>query len=180
VPGASEPLNDLRFEVSRETDGEVDLRVRLTELMDRYEQPLFNYLRVLLDDGEAALDCTQDAFLRAYENLARGKPVNATWLYRVSRNRAMDVGRLRAKLREERLDEDAPMAIEWSLPLPDAEVRRALAQLSATDRELLYLAHVDRFRAREIARLLRTREGAVRMRLLRAHQRFIAAYGDAP
>lgn len=151
---------------------------RLTGLMDQYERPLYNYLLVLLHDGDAALDCAQETFLRSYENLERGKPVNAAWLYRVGRNLAMDLFRRHAKLPIERLDEDEPPTVEWSPHMADGEVRRALAQLSSSDRELLYLAHVDCFRARDIAQLLHTREGAVRMRLLRAHRRFIAVYGD--
>jgi RNA polymerase sigma-70 factor (ECF subfamily) len=158
-------------------DDEDNLRSRLTDLMDRYERPLYNYLLVLLDDDDAALDCVQDTFLRAYENLARRKPVNAAWLYRVSRNLAMDLFRQRSKLPLEPLENDELLTVDWSPPTTDGEVRRALSQLSPEDRELLYLAHVDRFPARDIADLLDTRVGAVRMRLLRAHRRFIAAYG---
>lgn len=60
---------------------------RLTDLMNQYEQPLYAYLLVLAGDREVAADCLQETFLRAYQNLARGKPVNGQWLYKVARHR---------------------------------------------------------------------------------------------
>jgi RNA polymerase sigma-70 factor (ECF subfamily) len=144
--------------------------------MRRYEQRVYNYLFVLLSDEQSALDCTQDTFLRAHKNLRRGKPVTATWLYRVARNLAMDLFRTRARMVEEPLSDSAADAGAWAPPSGDEDVRHALSLLPAADRELLYLAHVDRLRAREIADLLGAREGTVRMRLLRAHRRFIAVY----
>jgi RNA polymerase sigma-70 factor, ECF subfamily len=158
------------------SDDEVIPTMRLTELVDRHQRSLFNYLAVLLGDADAALDCAQETFLRGYGNLQRGKPVNASWLYRVGRNVAMDVLRSQANFPVEHLDDEASAVLESSVPDEDGEVRRALAQLSPSDRELLYLAYVDRFRARGIAELLGTREGAVRTRLLRANRRFVAVY----
>src|SRR5438270_13606600 len=59
-------------------------RDELLKLIEMYEAAVFNFLTVLLRDRSAAQDCTQDAFLRAYERLRRGQEVNAAWLYRVA------------------------------------------------------------------------------------------------
>ncbi len=156
------------------------IRDQLVKLMDSYEEPLYNFLVVLLGDRELSYDCAQDTFLRAYQNLVSGKPVTAQWLYTVARNRAMDHFRQRRKIWVNPLDEHADLVDA----LPDRElegaVRRALAQLSPSDREILYLAHTDGLKPREIAQTLGIRAGTMRMRLLRAHQRFRAVYQDEP
>lgn len=152
-------------------------RSRLIELMNRYEQPLYAFLVVLAGDREVAGDCAQETFLRAYQNLMKGKPVNVQWLYKVARHRAIDEFHHRpAHVGLEQIDE-----IPSPLPSESVEtvaVRRALARLSSEDREVLYLARVDRFKAPEIAVMLGIRPGAVRVRLHRAHARFQHAYGE--
>lgn len=157
--------------------GSETARNRLIELMDRYEQRLYAFLVVLSGDPEVADDCAQETFLRAYQNLMKGKPVNAQWLYKVARHRAIDEFHHRpAHVGLEQID-DLPSAP----PSESAEtvaVRRALARLSPEDREVLYLARVDRFKAPDIATMLGIRPGAVRVRLHRAHARFQHAYGE--
>jgi RNA polymerase sigma-70 factor (ECF subfamily) len=48
----------------------------------------------------------------------------------------------------------------------------ALAELSARDREVLVMRHLERLRSSEIAEALGITEGAVESRLLRALMRF--------
>jgi RNA polymerase sigma-70 factor (ECF subfamily) len=48
------------------------------------------------------------------------------------------------------------------------------------DRELLYLFNVDRFPTAEIAAMLGTSPGAVRVRLSRARDRFRSSYRGTP
>jgi RNA polymerase sigma-70 factor (ECF subfamily) len=60
------------------------------------------------------------------------------------------------------------------------KVRRALEQMPTADRELLYLFNVDRFPTAEIAAMLGTSPGAVRVRLSRARDRFRSSYRGTP
>jgi RNA polymerase sigma-70 factor (ECF subfamily) len=147
-------------------------------LLDRYEQPLFGFLIVLLGDRDSAKDCVQDTFLRAYQNLQRGKPVNAQWLYKVARNRAIDELRHQQRVRAEPHPVDEAALDESFASEGTRAVHRTLLQLSPDDREVLYLAEVDGFTSFEIAAMLGIRAGAVRMRLSRAHLRFRQAYGE--
>jgi RNA polymerase sigma-70 factor (ECF subfamily) len=152
-------------------------RDRLVELMNRYEHPLAGYLLVLLADRDAVRDCSQEAFLRAYENLERGKVVNSQWLYKVARNQAIDQLRHRGRVR---VDDGVLRTIEAPEPVASdriTAVRRAMAMLSPDDREILYLFVVDRFETAEIATMLGIRAGAARVRLHRARERFRAVYG---
>jgi len=148
----------------------------LIDLMNRYEQPLSGYLLLLLGDRDAVRDCAQDAFLRAYEHLGRGRHVNAQWLYKVARNRAID--HLRRRQREQSEPEILETMATDDQAEPDhiAAIRLALRQLPGADREVLYLFTVDKFDTREIAAMLGIRPGAARVRLYRARERFRAAY----
>jgi RNA polymerase sigma-70 factor, ECF subfamily len=155
-------------------DAEEFLRDELVRLIDLYEKPLFNFLTVFLGDRDSARDCAQDAFLRAYEYLQRGRQVNAAWLYRVARNRAIDELRRgkRVQSDQERLEATADRdAGEHVGP-----VHHALAQLSPSDRELLYLFDIDGFDATEIGDMLSISRNAVYVRVFRARERFRKVY----
>lgn len=170
------PLSRRLDAAARETEAAADATAELTRLLDHYEQSLFGFLVVLLGDRERARDCAQDTFIRAYQNLQKGRPVNVQWLFKVGRNRALDL--LRRGGRElhvaQPLEEMAP---DTSAPSQRTlAVQRALQQLSPGDREILYLAEVDGFNSIQIAEMLDIRSGAVRMRLFRAHARFRRAY----
>jgi RNA polymerase sigma factor (sigma-70 family) len=171
-------LGDGAYSSVRRQSEVADPASELTSLLDHYHQAVFNFLTVLLGNRDAARDCTQDTFLRAYENLRKGKPVNVYWLYRVARNRATDILRLnrREHLTVERLDESQPdSAGSW---FQSDRVRDTLLKLSPADREVLYLAEVDGLTSLEIGRMLGIRPGTVRMRLTRAHVRFRTSYAE--
>lgn len=160
-----------------ENDQENVAKERLVELMARYEDSLCRYLTVLVADREFALDCGQETFLRAYQNLRNGRPVNAAWLWTVGRNLVLGEFRRRRRIA---LDFDA-----WDDVMEPATgesdrsraTRRALEKLSREEREVLYLFTIDRFPTSEIAEMLGIRPTAVRMRLSRARERFRAAFG---
>ena len=159
-----------------ETDAPVDRQ--LVELMDAYERPLYNYLLALLRDRDIALDCAQDTFLRAYENLRKGRSVNASWLYTVARNRAMDQFR-----RQRKVQGEAETLEQIAVHEPTERVlavESVLAQLSVQDREVLYLYDVAGFKTDEIGSMLGVRGTAIRQRLSRARERFRLLYGTEP
>ena len=152
-----------------------DPDAQLVLLIDRHERPLFTYLFTFVRDRDAALDYAQDAFLRAYENLQRGRPVNGNWLYRVARNRAVDEFRRKRRVqREAELpEEQIPVSEDQSLGVA---VWHALEQLAPTDREVLYLHAVAGFKTKEVAAMLGVKGSAVRQRLYRARERFRQLY----
>lgn len=148
---------------------------RLVELMDQFERPVYNFLVALVRDSDVALDCAQDTFLRAYENLRRGRPVNASWLYKVARNRAMDEFRRQKRVQPE-------METLEQVPVHEATdevlaVQAVMAELSPADREVLYLFDVAGFKTDEIGAMLGVRGSAIRQRLSRARERFRVIYG---
>ncbi|GAC1399905.1 MAG: hypothetical protein NVSMB52_13490 [Chloroflexota bacterium] len=156
-------------------DAESTIENRLVELMSEYERPIYNFLLALLHDSDVALDCAQDTFLRAYENLRRGKPVNSPWLYTVARNRAMDEFRRNKKVQPDlETLENIPVHESTDRSLA---VRAVMEQMSPADREVLYLFDIAGFKTDEIGTMLGVRGAAIRQRLSRARERFRVLYG---
>lgn len=156
-----------------------DLRpdVELRRLMDEWEGGIYRFLLSMLHDSDSAQDCAQDVFLRAYEALSAGKVVNASWLFTVARNRAMDEFRRRRRVQPD-LD---TIAREGTHDATDRriQVEGLLAQLPPLDREVLYLFAVAGFKTDEIGEILGVRGTAVRQRLYRARERARVLWSDA-
>lgn len=148
---------------------------QLVRLIDEHERAIYNFLLALVRDVDVALDCAQDTFIRAYANLRKGKPVNAPWLYKVARNRAMDEFRRKRKMEHK---SDVLELLPVHEPTErNLAVRQAFAQLSASDREVLYLFDVAGFKTDEIGEMMGVRGTAIRQRLSRARERFRQIYG---
>lgn len=148
---------------------------QLVDLMNTYERPIYNFLLALLRDADLAVDCAQDTFLRAFENLRGGRPVNSAWLYTVARNRAMDEFRRQQRVQPEMETlEQIPVYESTDRALA---VQQALAEMPPLDREVLYLFDVAGFKTDEIGAMLGVRGSAIRQRLSRARQRFRTVYG---
>lgn len=157
---------------------ERESEAQLVQLMNEHERQIYTFLLTLVRDADVALDCTQDTFLRAYQNLSKGKPVNLAWLYTVARNRAMD--EFRRKKRIEPTDEALEHQHVEHATDEVLAVQAVLERLSPQDREVLYLFDVAGFKTDEIATMLGVRGTAIRQRLSRARERFRIAYGSEP
>ena len=70
----------------------------LSELYDRYSRPVYATGIRSLRDAHLAEELVQDAFTRVWQGAASFDPSRAsfaTWLYRVTRNRVVDLARRR-------------------------------------------------------------------------------------
>ncbi|HEX8917953.1 MAG TPA: sigma-70 family RNA polymerase sigma factor [Chloroflexota bacterium] len=148
----------------------------LRYLMELYEHRLFTWVQSFVHDSDAAVDCTQETFLRAYQSLRRGKAVNKQWLYKVARNLAIDEIRRRGRTAAG-LDLIAHLSAESRER--DLSVEQTMALLPEKDRTVLYLFSVAGFKTDEIGSMLGIGGPAVRQRLYRARERFRALYGSA-
>lgn len=153
---------------------------RLVELMAAHETALYRFLFVLTGDRESALDCTQDTFLRAYTHLSKGRPVNTGWLYTVAHNLAMDRHR-HARRQEVAVEQLRRLPLEgFESPERGVAMRDAFSRLAPDDRTVLYLFAVEGLSGREIGERMGISPLAVRMRVLRARERFRLLYGGIP
>lgn len=150
-------------------------------LVRSVQRPVYGLaLRLLGNEAEAA-EVSQEAFLRAYQNLHKydeSRPFEL-WVMAITRNLCLDLLRRRTRVRTEELE---PM--KEHLPSDEASVEEgaiarqehrsleaALATLSTDDREVLALYYVQKRTTREIAQVLGCAPGTIMARLFRAREK---------
>jgi len=150
------------------------------ELVRRYQVPLVRFLR-RTGSAQEAEDLTQDAFVRAYENLHRYRPSwrFSTWLFTIARRLCLNRNRRRRPV----ADTDALGAVPSAAPSPsaavaDAEERfrlwdRAAVVLSTPQLNALWLHYVEEMPLAEVARVLGRSLAAVKTMLHRARKRLL-------
>jgi RNA polymerase sigma-70 factor (ECF subfamily) len=128
-------------------------------------------------DADLAADAVQEALLKAWDrrNDFRGEAALDTWIHRIALNAAIDLTRRRKTRAEEVLDEDLPVAS--NTPSPDSEysqealgrdLAEAMHRLSALERQVFVLKHIEGWRLDEIAESLQTTINGVKHSLFRA------------
>lgn len=134
-----------------------------------------------LGSRDDALDCAQDAFVKAWENVERYDPKwsVATWLRRIVTNLALD--RLRRRRPVAAFDLSAEDFLPADVERPDAaaarleradSVREILSALPEKYRTVLVLRDMEGAEISDIARITGTNAATVRWRLHRARALF--------
>jgi RNA polymerase sigma-70 factor, ECF subfamily len=178
-----EPVSDELALVQSAKAGDVSA---FEELVKRYDRNVFRIAQHITQNREDAEDVVQDAFLKAYSNLAQfqGQSKFYTWLVRIAVNEALMKLRRRRPERMVSLDEEVkteddslPREVaDWS-PNPEqqytqAELRDILTKtiqgLPATFRTVFVLRDVEGLSTEETAEALELSVPAVKSRLLRA------------
>jgi RNA polymerase sigma-70 factor (ECF subfamily) len=152
------------------------------ELVERYQQPVYNLTYRMLNNAGEAEDAAQEAFLRAYQHIKRYDPERSfkTWLLSIASNYCID--RIR-KRRLTWLSIDEPLPPHPSLTSPEtgpesaavldernATIERMLAELAPDYRAAVALRYWYDMSYTEIAETLDTTESAIKSRLFRARQ----------
>jgi RNA polymerase sigma-70 factor (ECF subfamily) len=150
-----------------------------TELVIRYQRPIYNAAFWMLRRSEDAKDITQTVFLKVAERLDEYDPKFKffSWIYRIAVNESLNL--LRRSGREEALDDEVelpgPEGDDPEQRANDAEVARriegALMRMSTNDRMVLTLRHFSECSYQEIAEILNLDEKTVKSRLFEARQR---------
>jgi RNA polymerase sigma-70 factor (ECF subfamily) len=154
-------------------------REAFTELVIRYQRPIYNAAFWILRRPEDASDVAQTVFVRIAERLDEydGQYKFFSWIYRIAVNESLNV--LRRHGREEPLDEE----IDYPGPADDdpehkarsvelsVRIKSALMGLSVNDRTVLTLRHFSELNYQEIAEILELDEKTVKSRLHEARQR---------
>ncbi len=155
------------------------------ELVRRYQRPIAAYVYRMVGDYDAALDLTQEVFIKVYGSLARYRPEYkfSTWIYKIAHNAAVDHLR-RHSTREQSLvnqvdGEQYDLPIESGRLSPEQESERAerrleieavVQQLPSAYRELIILRHSHDLSYDEIAEVMSLPLGTVKNRLFRARE----------
>jgi RNA polymerase sigma-70 factor, ECF subfamily len=149
--------------------------VAFEDLVRAHQADVYRLALHLVRDRQTAEDVTQEAFLHAYKSLRRfrGQSRFSTWLYRITRNCAVDA--IRRRERQRRLVE---RSAEEHLE-PDPSLRAALSSaldgLPSELREGFVLIGVFGLSYREAAQILGLFPGTLKSRMHRARHLLIEA-----
>ncbi len=142
----------------------------LSELYDRYAGLIYGVGVRYLRDRSLAEDLVQDVFTAVWRSAGSFDPARAsfaTWVYRITRNRATDlIRRRKARVRTvegdplfEPGEEDPSGGLSRSF-----DVAASLSRLSPVHREVLVLAYFEGLSQSEISRRTDTPLGTVKSR----------------
>ena len=168
--GARQNLADLTPTlVNRLREGDADAGRRLCEL---YHPSLMRFCFRYLGTQDEAEDVVQEVFLRVLRNDAL--PVNfRAWIYKIARNRCLDVIRLRGRRPDDqelppasRIEDDLTGCLTRLVRREQrAQLKRALMELPESQREVLHLRYAENLSRLEIADVLEIPETVVKSRL---------------
>ena len=155
------------------------------ELVNRYQRPISAFVYRMVGDYDAALDLTQEIFIKVYASLARYRPEFkfSTWIYKIAHNAAIDHLR-RTSSRERSLsvgtetdDYDLPLESEGLTPEQQSEreerrseIENVVRSLPTAYRELIVLRHSQDLTYEEIVEVTGLPLGTVKNRLFRARE----------
>jgi RNA polymerase sigma-70 factor (ECF subfamily) len=143
-------------------------------LVKRYERPVRAVAMDVLGDHTSAQDVSQDAFVRAYENLPALRKSSAfgPWLMKITRRCALSMTSQRP--RETTLDPTDAFPSEGKDGRLDEQKQRLLAavvKLPESERQVVMLRHFSGHNVRDVAAILGRSVGTVTGQLSRAHKR---------
>jgi RNA polymerase sigma factor (sigma-70 family) len=149
-------------------------RDAFNELITRWHEPVWRYLRRVSGADDAAADLSQETWLRVLRGIAslRDPARLRPWLFGIARRVAID----RLRRQYVRAEEDATLE---DLPAPEidaglesdlAALEAGVASLPLREREALALFYLRELNIEDIAVLLGVPAGTVKSRLFRARQ----------
>ena len=173
VPAAlAEPIEADQEIISRVLAGHRDA---FGILIQRYSDPLYRHALGMTGSPDVAEDILQASFIKAYHHLGEVRGRFDAWLFRIVANGCKDWLKNIRRTHVSYEEDDQPSG--FALPdeeLDRTELRRdldaALAQLAPSLREAFILKHVEGRSYEEMADLLGTTVGALKMRVHRARE----------
>jgi RNA polymerase sigma-70 factor (ECF subfamily) len=163
-----------------------------SELVQAYRSRIMGTVARLIGRPEDVEDVAQEVFLRLYHSLNQLQvpEVFEPWLYRLTVNASYDYLRRRRRRPESRIadlsDQQVTMAdasVSTQAAREEAEKGRTrelvdslLEEVSKEDRILLLLKEVEGLSLKELEKIYRVNENALKVRLFRARQRVLKAF----
>lgn len=162
-------------------------RAAYSELFGYYAPRVKSYLIRLGADGATAEEIAQDVMVTVWRKanlFDRAQASVSTWIFRIARNRRIDVFR---RTRKPELDPEEPMILPAGVEAPEdrieardieIRVRAAMKGLPEEQLSLLRLAFYEGLSHREIADRLDVPLGTVKSRIRLAFQKMKSKLGD--
>jgi RNA polymerase sigma-70 factor (ECF subfamily) len=160
--------------------GPDDARISFEGLYTRTSPRIAAYLRRMTGSLEWSEDLLQDTYVRFLnaETPPMDERQTVAYLYRIATNLVYDGWR--SMRREREWEEVAPAAETPPEPAGlKRDVEEALAKMSARDRALVWLAYVEGYAHKDIARVLDVKDTSVRVLLFRARHKLAKILEEA-
>jgi RNA polymerase sigma-70 factor (ECF subfamily) len=159
--GGLKPVDDRKI-IERVLKGDTDA---FNLFVRQWERPIYNFIVRMIGDRDEAMDLCQDAFMKAYRELATLKDLDrfSSWLYRIAHNTCYsklrkDHGKTFVELEPETRASRA--TIESRLA-----VEKALQHLPEDQREVVVLKVFQSLKFEEIAEIQGAPVSTVKSRL---------------
>ncbi len=161
-----------------------DVRLAFDILVERYKNPLMNYIFRFTGNSEDAADLLQDTFIRVYRKKHLYKTIAkfSTWVYTIAGNLAKSELRkghrkyLTPIEHKKNDDEEYAIPLPDGAPLPDRaadtnivyeRIQKALLELPDAFREAVILRDIQELSYEEIAEVVGMPIGTVKSRISR-------------
>lgn len=165
-------------EDSRDVLAEWDLVKRAQEydeaaieaLYQTYYPKIYNYAFLQMGDVQAAEDLASDVMLKMIESIGkyhfRGLPFGP-WVFRIARNRLIDLHRRRRRRGEVDLSETLSSALASPQSLAERAIERgqlqiALKHVTDEQRQVIVLKFIQGFDNRSVGKIMGRSEGAIK------------------
>jgi RNA polymerase sigma-70 factor (ECF subfamily) len=159
--------------------------INFDELVDQYQNKIYNIAFRMVGNTEDAMDITQEVFIKIFRTIKsfKGKASLSTWIYRIAVNTCLDQLRKRKNVKVSYMEDTKA---ETQLPLNDiymnkenpeklyerSELRKVIQKtilsLSDDHRTVIILRDINGFTYEEIADILKCPMGTVKSKLCRA------------
>ena len=158
--------------ITRVISGDSDA---FSSLIRRYSDPLYRHALGMTGSPDVAEDILQTSFIKAYNHLGEVRGRFDAWLFRIVANGCKDWLKNIRRTHVSYEEDDQPS----TYATPDEDLDRtelrmdldeALAQLAPSLREAFIMKHVEGRSYEEMADLLGTTVGALKMRVHRARE----------
>lgn len=156
-------------------------------LVERYQRRVLGVVLGMLHDRDAAMDVTQEAFIKAYRSIGsfKGDASFYTWIYRIAVNLAIDwqrrewrrpvaeaprgpAGETSGEDPIERIGDESPAADPFHATSDRQlreRVREAIEELTPDHKAVILLREVEGLSYDEISRVMQCSKGTVMSRL---------------
>jgi len=164
------------------------------EIVLAYRKRILGTITRLIARPEDVEDVAQEVFVRLYFSLdqLRTAEVFEPWLYRLTRNAAFDYLRKQRRRQEFRMSDLSEQQVVMADAIAGGKVDHdeqyqtkiresvdsLLGAVSEQDRILLMLKEVEGLSLKELEKIYQVNENALKVRLFRARQRVLKAFGS--
>lgn len=173
--------------MSRITDEEIMLKVakgdldQLRHLFDRYHLRIYNFFQKMVRNQAVSEDLTQDVFAKVIKYRSSYKEGNfGAWIFTIARNIFSSYYQKLKKERSHLINEEVTDSGEVLVTEGNQEelnhLQRALLKLSPSERELIVMHRFQEIKYEQIAEIVGSSQGAVKVKVHRAIRKLKEIY----